>query len=73
KEVKELVRTTNEVELKTMGKILRMDRKTFSQDIETWAKDFEYVIEGNNLKVPPDKVSEFIKLLMQEKPFQRTG
>jgi exosortase/archaeosortase family protein len=71
--VKEQIQTTNEVDLKTMGKILRMDRKTFSQDIAAWAKDFEYAIEGEYLKVPPEKVPEFIKLLKQDKPFQRTS
>ena len=69
KKVKEIVKKTNNVKLSLMRKILRMDKKTYSQDIETWSKDFGYTIEGDFLVIPDKEVSNFIELLMQQKPF----
>lgn len=69
KKVKEIVKKTNKVNLNLMRKVLRMDKKTFSQDIETWSKDFGYTIEGDFLVIPDKEVSNFIELLMQQKPF----
>ncbi|MFW9895414.1 MAG: hypothetical protein ACFFD7_06390, partial [Candidatus Thorarchaeota archaeon] len=63
---------TNKAELKLMRKVLRMDKKTFSKDISKWSEDFGYEIDGIYLKIPSDKTSNFIELLMQEKPFQKT-
>ena len=71
KTVKETVNESNKVKLKFMRKILRMDKKTFSQDISKWSKDFGYSIEGAYLIIPTDKKSEFIEYLMQVKPFQK--
>ncbi|MFX1456445.1 MAG: archaeosortase H [Promethearchaeota archaeon] len=70
--VKETVSKTNKAELKLMRKVLRMDKKTFSKDISKWSEDFGYEVEGIYLKIPSDKISNFIELLMQEKPFQKT-
>jgi hypothetical protein len=47
-----------------------MEKKTFSQEISPWSKNFGYEIEENYLKIPDDKTSEFIELLMQDKPFK---
>jgi len=69
KKVKEIVNKTNKVKLSLMRKILRMDKKTYSQNIETWSKDFGYTIEGDFLVIPDKEVSNFIELLMQRKPF----
>jgi exosortase/archaeosortase family protein len=69
--VKEVVSESNKVKLKLMRKILRMGKKTFSQDISKWSKDFGYTIDGVYLKIPSEKTSNFIELLMQDKPFQK--
>lgn len=69
--VKETVNESNKVKLKLMRKILRMDKKTFSQDISSWSKDFGYSIEDVFLIIPSDKKSDFIEQLMQDKPFKK--
>ncbi len=71
KEIKEIVEKSNKIELKSMRKILRMDKKTFLQDISAWSRDFGYKIEGNYLVVPSEKTLNFIELLMQDKPFKK--
>jgi hypothetical protein len=70
--IKNSVNNSNKAELKLMRKILRMDKKTFSNDISEWSKDFGYSIDGINLKIPAEETSNFIELLMQDKPFQKT-
>jgi len=70
--VKETVSESNKVELKLMRKILRMEKKTFSEDISSWSKDFGYSIEDVYLIIPADKKSDFIEQLMQDKPFKKT-
>lgn len=69
KQVKEMVEKSNKAELKPMRKILKMEKKTFSRDISSWSNDFGYTIKGDYLVIPPEKVSKFIELLMQDKPF----
>lgn len=70
KKVMEMVESSNKAELKQMGKILRMEKKTFLRDISSWADDFGYTIEEDYLIIPPDKISKFIQMLMQDKPFK---
>ena len=70
--VKKTVSESNKVKLKFMSKILRMDKKSFSQDISKWSKDFGYSIEGDYLIIPPDKKTDFIEQLMQDKPFKKS-
>ncbi|NVM38278.1 MAG: hypothetical protein HWN81_21975 [Candidatus Lokiarchaeota archaeon] len=71
KQVKEIVEKYNKVELKSMRKILRMDKKTYLQDLSAWSGDFGYKIEGDYLVIPSEKTSKFIELLMQDKPFKK--
>lgn len=71
KRVKEIVEKTNKVEMKIMRKILRIEKKNFSRDISAWSKDFGYIIDGDDLVISPEKVSKFIELLMQDKPFKK--
>ncbi|MFX0141196.1 MAG: archaeosortase H [Candidatus Hodarchaeota archaeon] len=67
--IKMTVESTNQVKLNLMRKVLRMDRKNYSEKISEWAEKFGYTIEENNLVIPDTKVSNFIELLMLEKPF----
>jgi len=69
---KETVSESNKAKLKSMRKILRMEKKTFSQDISKWSKDLGYSIEGGYLIIPPDKKADFIEQLMQNKPFKKS-
>ncbi len=73
KTVKETVNESNKVKLKLMRKILRMDKKTFSQDISSWSEGFGYSIEGMYLIIPSEKKSDFIEQLMQDKPFKKSN
>lgn len=69
--VSEIVRKTSKVELGVMRKILRLDKKSFSKDIVSWSEDFGYKIEGDYVIIPDEEVSNFIKLLRQDKPFKK--
>ncbi len=71
KKVKVMVEKMNKVELKLMRKILRMDKKTYLHEISTWSEGFGYVIDGDYLTIPTEKVSNFIELLMLDKPFKK--
>lgn len=71
KKVKDAVEETNKADLKSMRKILRMEKKGFSREISSWSQDFGYSIEGDYLVIPNDKTLEFIELLMQDKPFKK--
>jgi len=69
--VKEMAEKTNKAELKSMRKILRMKKKGFLREISAWSEDFGYRIDGDYLVIPTEKTSEFIELLMQDKPFKK--
>jgi exosortase/archaeosortase family protein len=69
--VREIVRKTSKVEIGVMRKILRLEKKTFSKDIVSWSKEYGYKIEGDFVVIPDEKISSFINLLMQEKPFKK--
>jgi len=67
--IKITVEGSNQVKLNLMRKVLRMDRKNYSKKISEWAEKFGYTIEEDNLVIPDTKVSDFIELLMLDKPF----
>ena len=69
--VKQLVEKTKKVKLKIMQKILKMNKKTYLREIQAWAEELGYLIEGEYLKIPDEKVSNFIALLMLDKPFKK--
>ncbi|MHA2183200.1 MAG: hypothetical protein ACXAAH_17410, partial [Promethearchaeota archaeon] len=69
--VKDSVSKSNVAELNLMRKILRIDKKNFSRDISIWSEEFGYTIDGVYLKIPVEQTSNFIELLMQDKPFQK--
>ena len=69
--IKEAIEKTNKVELTMMRKVLRMEKSTFSDGISKWADDFGYKIEGKFLIIPDAEVVNFIKLLEQDKPFEK--
>ena len=50
-----------------------MDKKSYSEKMIPWAKDHGYSIEGKYLVVPDGDVSNFIKLLMLDKPFSNSS
>ena len=67
--IKTTVDATNKVELKLLRPVLRMEKKGFYKKISEWAERFGYAIEGENLVIPKTKVTDFIDLLMMDKPF----
>jgi len=69
KKVKEIVKKTSKVELNLIRKVLRMEKKTYLKDIVTWSEEYGYTVEGDYLLIPDKEVSNFIELLMQQKPF----
>ena len=69
--VKKMVEKTNKAKLRSMRKILRMEKKGFSREISIWSEDFGYIVDGDYLVIPTERTSKFIELLMQEKPFKK--
>jgi len=69
KKVKEIVKNTSKVKLSLMRKVLRMEKKTYLKKIVAWSDEYGYTVEGNYLLIPDKEVSNFIELLMQQKPF----
>ena len=69
--IRDAVSQTNKFESKLIGKVLRMDKKTRDAQISEWSTDFGYKIEGDYIVVSNEQISEFIELLMKEKPFER--
>jgi exosortase/archaeosortase family protein len=68
--VEEMVKKTNKTDLSLMRKILKMDKKTFSEDILEWSKKCGYRIEGKSLIIPSAKITNFIDQLRKNKPFE---
>ena len=73
KKIKEIITKSKKVELNLIRKVLRMDKKSYSEKMIPWAKDHEYSIEGKYLVIPDGKVSNFIELLMLDKPFKESS
>ncbi|MFX1374622.1 MAG: archaeosortase H [Promethearchaeota archaeon] len=71
KKVKVMAKETRKVRLDLMRKILRMDKKSFLKDIVSWSEKHGYVVKGNYLLIPDNQISNFIELLMQNKPFSK--
>ncbi len=69
--VKEMVEKTNKAKLRSMRKILRMEKKNFLREISVWSEDFGYMIDGDYLVIPTEKTSKFIEQLMLDKPFKK--
>ena len=67
--IKISVEASNQVKLNLIRKVLRMERKNYSQKISEWAEKFGYTIEEDKLVIPDTKVSEFKELLIADKPF----
>ncbi|MFW9879063.1 MAG: hypothetical protein ACFFG0_38780, partial [Candidatus Thorarchaeota archaeon] len=71
KKIKEFIEEKSKVELNLMRKVLRMEKKTYLREIVEWSEGYGYKVEGNYLIIPNDKISSFIDLLMQDKPFAK--
>ncbi|KKN49250.1 hypothetical protein LCGC14_0644780 [marine sediment metagenome] len=69
KTIKEIVAKTKKVELNLIRKVLRMDKKSYSEKMIPWAEEHGYSVKGKYLVIPENEVSNFIELLMSDKPF----
>ncbi|KKK45370.1 hypothetical protein LCGC14_1262130 [marine sediment metagenome] len=69
KTIKEIVAKDKKVELKLIRKVLRMDKKSYSEKMIPWAEEHGYSIKGKYLVIPDGEISRFIELLMLDKPF----
>ena len=69
--IKDAVSQTNKVELKLMGKVLRIDKKNLDAQISKWSAEFGYKVEGDYIIVSNEQLPEFTELLMKDKPFER--
>ena len=46
-----------------MQNVLDMEKKTFDNKIFEWAREFDFIIDGDNLVINKDTVSDFIDAL----------
>jgi len=72
KAIKEIVAKDKKVELNLIRKVLRMDKKSYSEKMIPWAEEHGYSVKGKYLVIPDAEVSRFIELLMLDKPFVET-
>lgn len=69
KKIKEIVTQEQKIELNVIRKVLRMDKKSYSEKMIPWAEEHGYSIKGKYLVIPDGEISRFIELLMLNKPF----
>ena len=67
----EIVEESNKVPLNLLRKVLGMDKKSYVNDMITWADKFGYSIKEDLLIIPEDRVEKFIEMLTWEKPFEK--
>jgi len=61
--IKEMMEVSTRINLDRMQNVLDMDKKTFDNKIFKWARDFNFIIDGDNLVINKDTVSDFIDAL----------
>lgn len=66
----EIIDESNKVPLTLIRKVLGMDKNTYINDVNPWARKFGYSVQGDLLIIPEDRVEKFIEMLMWEKPFE---
>jgi exosortase/archaeosortase family protein len=67
----EIVDDSNKVPLELMRKVLKMDKRTYQNEMVSWADKFGYSVKEDLLIVPKDLVEKFIEMLTWEKPFEK--
>ncbi len=68
-----MVKQSHEDLLNLIRKVLKMDKKSYINDIIPWANKFGYSIKGDFLIIPKDRVENFLEMLAWEKPFEKEG
>jgi hypothetical protein len=59
-QIKSMVEVANKINLDLMRNALNMDKKSFSEKIFTWAKLFNFIIDGENIIVNYDSIPQFM-------------
>ena len=63
KKLKGLIEKSSNISLKQIKNTLKMDTHTFNNKIIDWADEFNFIIDGDNLVINKDTVSDFIDAL----------
>ena len=58
-----MMEVSTRINLDRMQNVLNMDKKTFDNKIFEWARDFNFTIDGDNLIINKETVSDFIDAL----------
>ena len=58
--IREMLEVSNRIKLDMMRDVLKMDKSTFNSKIFGWARQFEFIIDGDYLNVNKEMVSDFI-------------
>jgi len=61
--IKEMMEVSKRINLDRMQNVLEMDKKAFDNKIFEWARDFNFTIDGDNLIINKETISDFIDAL----------
>jgi len=61
--IKKMMSVSTRINLDRMQNVLDMDKKTFDNKIFEWAEEFGFTIDGDNLIINVNTVSDFIEAL----------
>jgi len=64
--IKEIMKVSTRIKFNMLRNILDTDKKTFDNKIFEWAKEFNFIIDGDSLVINKDTVSDFIDALDRE-------
>ncbi|TFG29307.1 MAG: exosortase/archaeosortase family protein [Promethearchaeota archaeon] len=71
--ISEMIKQSHKVPLNLIRKVLKMDKKTYQNNMISWASKFGYSIKGDFLIIPEDRVEKFLEMLAWEKSFEKEG
>ncbi len=60
KQIKSMLSVANKIKLDAMRVALDMDKKDFLEKVFSWAKKFNFIIDGDEIVVDHDSIPEFI-------------
>ena len=67
----EIVDESNKIPLELIRKVLKMDKRTYQNEMVPWTNKFGYSVKDDLLIIPEDRVEKFIEMLKWEKPFEK--
>lgn len=58
--IRKMMEVSSRIKLDMMQNVLKIDKSTFSNKIFEWARQFNFIIDGDYLNIDKDSVTDFI-------------